>query len=92
MCINWKVVAGLAAAAGAVLFIQPTWFPTLGPILLIAACPISMLLMLRTSRGDSSASAPPGRNDEVDSLRAEIVQLRQQVDGLRSSSATSSLK
>jgi uncharacterized small protein (DUF1192 family) len=47
MCINWKVVAGLAIIAIGVMALAPNLFLAALPLLIIAACPLSMLLMMR---------------------------------------------
>src|SRR5438309_4669592 len=43
-CIDWKVVAGLAAVAVGILLVQPRFFISALPVLLVAACPLSMVL------------------------------------------------
>ncbi|QLG13418.1 DUF2933 domain-containing protein (plasmid) [Deinococcus sp. D7000] len=48
MCLNWKVLAGLAALAMGLYFaVSPGVFTAALPFLLAAACPLSMLLMMR---------------------------------------------
>lgn len=48
MCLNWKVLAGLAALAIGLYFaVSPSMFTAALPFLLAAACPLSMLLMMR---------------------------------------------
>jgi hypothetical protein len=45
MCLNPKVLLGLAAVAGAVLLVAPNLFIIALPVLIMAACPLSMLAM-----------------------------------------------
>lgn len=45
MCFNWKVLAGLALAGGAIAIVSPNLFLAALPFLFLAACPLSMLLM-----------------------------------------------
>jgi hypothetical protein len=45
MCLNWKVIAGLVAAAVGILIVEPQLAARMLPLLLVAACPLSMLLM-----------------------------------------------
>jgi hypothetical protein len=46
MCLNWKVLAGLAATGVGVYLVAPDLVLAALPILLLAACPLSMLLMM----------------------------------------------
>ena len=46
MCLNWKVLASLAATGVGVYVVAPGLVPAAVPILLVAACPLSMLLMM----------------------------------------------
>jgi len=68
-CFNWKVVAGLAAVGLGVWLLAPEVAAGLLPVLLVACCPLSMLLMLRRvspARGTSRskpAVAAVGRGD-----------------------------
>ena len=60
MCLNRKVLAGLAVVAGVVLILAPQFIWVALPILLVAACPLSMLFMMRgmSGSGNQSASQP----------------------------------
>lgn len=51
MCINWKVVAGLAAVGLAIYILVPNVIAAALPLLLVLACPLSMLLMGRAMMG-----------------------------------------
>lgn len=46
MCLNWKVLLALAAVAAAVWVVAPNALVGAIPLLLLAACPLSMLLMM----------------------------------------------
>jgi hypothetical protein len=46
MCLNWKVLVGLAATGVGVYLVAPDLVLAALPILLLAACPLSMLLMM----------------------------------------------
>ena len=46
MCLNPKVLAGLVVAGVATYLIAPNLIAASLPILLVAACPLSMLLMM----------------------------------------------
>src|SRR5947209_17695039 len=57
MCLNWKVIAGLAVVALLVLVVAPQFIWAALPILLVAACPLSMLFMMRGMSGNGNATA-----------------------------------
>jgi hypothetical protein len=46
MCLNWKVLASLAAVGVGVYLFAPGLLVEAVPILLLAVCPVSMLLMM----------------------------------------------
>lgn len=86
MCINKKVVAGLAVAGVAIFAIAPDLIGAALPLLIIAVCPLSMLVMMRAMSGEKSKSCSAegttpaaGATDidtELASLRAEVARLR----------------
>lgn len=90
MCLNWKVLAGLAVAGLGVLVVAPHLALSVLPVLLFAACPLSMLFMMRgmgqgkscgTTAG-AAASDPIGTSQghRIAQLEAEIQRLRVQRD------------
>src|SRR6266516_3808199 len=54
MCFNLKVVAGLAVGALIVLVLAPQYIWAALPLLLVAACPLSMLFIMRGMQGKGS--------------------------------------
>lgn len=86
MCLNRKVVGGLAVAALAVLVLAPAAFNRALPLLVAAACPLGMLLMMRgASRAcqrtkDEADQADAGSTPDA---AAEIARLREEVEELR---------
>jgi hypothetical protein len=50
MCLNWKVLAGLAAAGAGMYFLAPELALAALPILVLAVCPLSMMLMTHLTR------------------------------------------
>lgn len=54
MCLNWKVVAGLAVVGLFVLVLAPQFMWVILPLLIVAACPLSMLFMMRGMHGGRS--------------------------------------
>ncbi len=57
-CFNWKVVAGLAVVGAGVGAVKPDLIGAALPLLLVAACPLSMLFMMRGMGGGQCASQP----------------------------------
>lgn len=88
MCINWRIVVALSVVGLAVLAAAPNLLGAALPLLVLAACPLSMLLMIRAMQGGgrcesrSDATAGDSQTESADSsaesarLRAEIGQLR----------------
>jgi hypothetical protein len=58
MRINAKVVAALAAVALAIYLLLPNLFYAALPLLILAACPLSMFLMMRMMAGGKKEEAP----------------------------------
>jgi len=56
MCLNWKVLVGLAVVGLIILVVAPQLILAALPILLIAACPLSMLLMMRGMAGNRNVA------------------------------------
>ena len=74
MCFNWKVIAGLAGVGLAVWVLAPNLVGVALPLLLVAACPLSMLLMGRGMAGGQCSpptpqSAPPERASQPVDVR-----------------------
>ena len=57
MCFNWKILAGLAAVGVAVLVFAPEAGLAVLPLLLLAACPLSMVVMMFAMRGHSGSGS-----------------------------------
>ena len=86
MCLNRKVLGGLAVAALAVLVFAPSAFSRVLPVLVAAACPLGMLLMMRGATGacrrkegeagESAGGSTPDAAAEIARLRLEVEQLR----------------
>ena len=57
MCFNWKVLAGLGLALVAILVAAPGLALSLLPFVLLAACPLSMMLMMRGGHGHAGHQA-----------------------------------
>lgn len=78
-CFNWKVFAALGAVGLALWAVAPGLAAAALPLLVLAACPLSMILMMRAMGPTASCdrdSAPDNSSDEVAKLRAEVAALR----------------
>ena len=69
MCFNWKVIAGLAVVAAGLYMVAPTAFAAALPLLFLAACPLSMILMMKMMDGDNTQKS----GDQADSTRTDAV-------------------
>ncbi|MGH3666197.1 MAG: DUF2933 domain-containing protein [Egibacteraceae bacterium] len=61
MCIDKRVVAGVAAAAGLLWWLAPGAFTAAWPLLIIAICPLSMLLMMKAMNQMGGQSQEPAQ-------------------------------
>ena len=86
-CFDKRVIGGLAVAAMAVLVFAPSAFGRVLPVLVAAACPIGMIVMMRgatrggcdrPSEGTAGGDVVPGSGSEE-----EIAELRLEVERLR---------
>jgi hypothetical protein len=77
-CLNWKVFAALAALGVVIYALAPGLAAAAAPLLILAVCPLSMLLMMRAmgSMGSCKDQRDSGDPDEVARLRAEVEALR----------------
>lgn len=79
-CLNWKVLAALAAVGVGVYALAPNLVAAATPLLVLALCPLSMLLMMRAMGSGSgrSCETPSNSTDtagELAQLRAEVAAL-----------------
>jgi Protein of unknown function (DUF2933) len=90
-CVNKNVLIVGAAVAVGVLALRPAWAVAALPLLLLALCPLSMILMMRGmtgghARSGSPASSPshPGAPSAADSpLNRQVADLQEEVRILR---------
>ena len=78
-CLNRKVLIGLGAVAVAIFFFAPSARGAL-PLLLVAACPVSMMVMASgmSKMGSSDKSCLAGQSDPQQTIElkdAEIARL-----------------
>ena len=82
ICLNWKVVAGLGAVGLVVLIVAPGASRSVLPLLLLAACPLSMVAMMwamrgmhgkqQTTRGQVEPDQPSSREQQLAQLRGQL--------------------
>ena len=78
-CADWRVVAILVAVGAGVAVLAPNLIAAAIPLLLVAACPLSMLVMMRTMGGHQSNPSPrldPAAVDRPAQLREQLVAAR----------------
>ena len=82
-CFNKKVLAGLAVVALGILVVAPNLFLGMLPLLLFAACPLSMLFMGKAmmggQRGAVSERAASGGLDPALDRPEQLALLRMQL-------------
>ncbi len=90
MCLNWKVLAGLAAVGVGLYLVAPDLVLAALPILLLAACPISMVLMMwgmqhAQGHGQQTPQEPDvglAREERIARLRTQQAALADQLGAL----------
>lgn len=92
MCLNWKVIAGLAVVGLGTWAVAPGLAVAALPLLILAVCPISMLLMMRGMQGGQCASRPQQasspartgltRDEQLAELRTQLTDIQEQQDGI----------
>lgn len=91
-CLNWKVIAGLAAVGIGIYAVAPGLVAAALPILLLAICPLSMMFMMKGMQGNQGgdggrqepqeAGASPTREGELARLRTQQVALADRIGAL----------
>ena len=84
-CYDWRVLMALGALGAGIYLIAPGLLAAALPLLLLAACPLSMILMMKAMSGQqtgSEGSVTPTDQDRVGVLRRELTQLGQRQDQL----------
>jgi len=85
MCFNRKVLVGLGVVALGVWLFAPNLLGRVLPLLAVAICPLSMLLMMKAMSGGArncQTGNPPAQTEAGDT-EAQIVRLQAEIDRLR---------
>lgn len=90
MCVNWKVLGGLAATGLLIWLVAPGLFRAAAPLLLVAICPLSMLFMMRamgreangSGRASEGGEAPPAPRERVADLKTRLAAVRKEEEAL----------
>ena len=84
MCLNWKVLAGLAVVGVGIWLVAPQFALAALPVLLVAACPLSMLFMMRGMMrgGDQQASQSSQASDTQPTREERLAALKNQEEAL----------
>ncbi len=77
MCINWKVIAGLAAVGVGVVLVIPGYAGAVLPLLILAVCPLSMVAMMFAMRGMGAGHESHEREPQrPEALQQRLFELR----------------
>jgi len=64
MCFDRRVLLVLGAVAVGLWIVAPEYVIRLGPLLLLIACPVSMVFMMRSMGGHAGERTPPATPHE----------------------------
>ncbi len=88
MCLNWRVLVGLAVVGLVVWVVVPQLVLAALPLLLIVACPLSMLVMIGRMRGGQPAQANQlpaegrTRDEHVTELRSRLLSVQAEQEAI----------
>lgn len=75
LCLDPRVLLTIALGGVAVVIIAPELVAATIPLLVVAACPLSMVLMMRSMGNTSSVPNPAPGFDRTTDLRRELDEL-----------------
>ena len=75
MCLHPKVIAAMVAVAAGVWLVAPGWFTAALPILFLAICPLSMLLMMKMMMPGSARQDATADSSSQESMEEQLRQL-----------------
>lgn len=71
-CLDWRVISGLVAVGIGVYVVNPALLAAAFPLLLIAVCPLSMMLMMRAMGGQQAAPKATDPAERAAQLRSQL--------------------
>lgn len=86
MCMNWKVLAGLAGVAVALWLVAPKAVLGVLPFVAFLVCPLSMVIMMRAMQSErpNSRAQRRGVSDPSDSQGPSLAELKGRLADMRS--------
>lgn len=82
MCYDWRVLTALAVLGVGIFLVAPGIAVAALPLLILAACPLSMIIMMKSMGGhqasatEAAVEPPTGAgSDRVAALRGELAEL-----------------
>lgn len=86
MCFNRRVLIGLGIAAVALFAVSPRLLGSAAPLLIMAACPLSMIVMMRAMGRERTDATPAPLASEPSDDDARLRELEEEVNRLRAES------
>ena len=82
MCFDRRVLLALGAVAIALWIVAPEYVIRVGPLLLLLACPVSMVFMMRSMGGHAGEHPPPATpHERLAALDREREQIESEIAG-----------
>jgi hypothetical protein len=81
-CLDWRVLTGITALGIGVYVVNPALLAAAFPLLLIAVCPLSMLLMMRAMGGQQAVPNAADPVERAAQLRGQLAAARQEQERL----------
>ncbi len=78
MCLDWRVLVGLAAVEVGIYAVAPSAVVAALPILALAACPLSMLLMMKAMRESPGEDGESRATDDNLTREEQLAWMRAQ--------------
>lgn len=77
-CYDWRVITALGAVGVGVILLAPNLIGAALPLLLVAACPLSMMVMMKTMGGHQAGADPATATpaDRAEQIRTELAASR----------------
>lgn len=80
-CYDWRVITALAAVGGGVVLFAPGLIGAALPLLIVAVCPLSMMIMMKTMGGHDQNASPAADAQPIDraeQIRTELAASRRE--------------